>query len=201
MITDILHLIGAATIALGTIHESDGVQRHTFWLRNDGRQTVTLQQGYTSCGCTTIEFEAGKSIAPGDSASVTLQFNPRGKSGDFYESAMLKYLPEGKVQMALEGECVPSASSLLRQYPITVSDNLRISKARFDIGIMRVGASRTLHVGALHLDQKNRVETIDIPFTVTAEMPKGLQHIERVVKVKDGKRDATFKVILDVVIK
>lgn len=83
--------IGLATILLGTIHEEDGVQQHQFWLRNDGAEAVVLQQGYASCHCTTIDFEQGATVAPGDSTCVTLRFNPQGKGGEFYESGTVKY--------------------------------------------------------------------------------------------------------------
>lgn len=201
MITDFLHVIGAATLALGVIHESDGVQQHSFWLRNDGTSAISQLHGYTSCGCTTIELSKDSVVAPGDSVCVTLRFNPRGKTGEFHESAMVTYQPEGKVQMALEGECIPSAGSLQRQYPIPINDNLRLSKARFDIGVMRLGASRTLHVSVLHTDDNNRVETFGIPFCVTANMPKGLQHIERTLTTNDSYGEVEFKIILDVIIK
>lgn len=85
--------IGLATIMLGTIHETDGVQEHQFWLRNDGAEAVVLQQGYASCHCTTIDFEQGATVAPGDSTCVTLRFNPQGKGGEFYESGTVKYRP------------------------------------------------------------------------------------------------------------
>ena len=64
MIADTLTVIGLATIALGTIQEADGPVEHTFWLRNDGTETVVLHQGYTSCGCTTIRFELREYTEP-----------------------------------------------------------------------------------------------------------------------------------------
>ena len=59
LVADTLVVIGLSAISLGTIHEADGVQQRTFWLRNAGQEAVALQQGYTSCGCTTIDFAKG----------------------------------------------------------------------------------------------------------------------------------------------
>ena len=87
LLTDTLIVIGMATVSLGTINEADGLQERTFWLRNNGTEAVTLVQGYTSCGCTTIQFDKEQSIAPGDSSAVTLRFNPQGKGGEFEELA------------------------------------------------------------------------------------------------------------------
>ena len=71
LLADTLIVIGLATVNLGTIQEADGVKQRTFWLRNAGKSTVTIQQGYTSCGCTTIHFTKNKAIASGDTAAVT----------------------------------------------------------------------------------------------------------------------------------
>ena len=87
LVADTLVAIGFATISLGTIKEADGVQERTFWLRNAGTEAVMLVQGYTSCGCTTIQFDKDKSIAEGDSTCVTLRFNPQGKGGEFEETS------------------------------------------------------------------------------------------------------------------
>lgn len=212
MITDILRVIGFSTLALGIVHEADGIQQKTFWLHNEGTEAVTLTQGYTSCGCTTIEFAKGENLLPGDSTAVVLRFNPRGKVGEFTEIATVAYLPTDsvsvlpasksrKVQMSLEGECIPSDETLARQYPIVISPNLRLSTSRFDIGVMKVGTSRTRNVSVLHLDDANRKETIPITFSVTPDTPKGLQHIEHVLSTHDTTGKVDFKIILDVIVK
>ena len=76
LVADTLVAIGLATVSLGTIQEADGPQERTFWLRNDGTESVALVQGYTSCGCTTIQFTKDEPVAVGDSTSVVLHFNP-----------------------------------------------------------------------------------------------------------------------------
>ena len=91
LIADTLVVIGLATASLGTIQETGGVQEHTFWLRNDGAEAVTLQQGYTSCECTTIEFDRYAQVQPGDSSRVTLRFNPMGRGGEFNVNGTVVY--------------------------------------------------------------------------------------------------------------
>lgn len=212
MLTDILHVIGLATMSLGTIHESEGVQQHSFWLRNDASYSVTLMQGYTSCGCTTIDFEKGAIVVPGDSTQVTLRFNPQGKSGDFLETATVAYMPTDsvsilepskakRVQMELEGECVPSDESLLRQFPISINENLSVSKARFDIGVMKPGATRTVYVAVLHRNDNNRKESFPVTFSVTDKTAKGIQHVEHVIEITDKGKRVPFTVVLDVLVK
>lgn len=208
---DKLIVVGLATLSLGTIKESDGVQQHSFWLRNDAQYSITLMQGYTSCGCTTVDFSKGSAVLPGDSTIVTLRFNPAGKSGEFLETATVTYVPTDsldlipanrhyRTQMTFEGVCIASDESLRRQFPVTINNHLSASASRFDIGVMKVGAKRTVHVSVLHHGKNNR-ESFPITFEVTDKTQKGLQHIERTITIMDGKKKVPFSITLDVMVK
>ena len=198
LFADSLVVLGLATVSLGTIREADGVQEHAFWLQNAGSDTISLWQGYTSCGCTTIEFAKGQRLAPSDSTRVVLRFNPRGKGGEFLEMGTLVYGPERKrIAVALKGTCITSEETLLRQFPIRLSDSLRLSTNHFDLGVMRVGETKERGVVVLHRADGNRQERIPLVFTVTPDMPKGLQHIAHSLRA-DGKE---VVIMLDVVIR
>lgn len=202
LVADTLVAIGFATVSLGTIQEANGTQERTFWLRNAGRQAVELKQGYTSCGCTTIHFAQSQVVAPGDSASVTLCFNPRGKGGEFHEVGTLVYGNNRKrVQLSLTGICITSEETLMRQFPVRVSDDIRLSSNRFDLGIMHVGESKERNVIILHRNENNRQERIPVTFTVNGETPKGLQHILHPIKTIVRGKEQTLTVTFDVLIK
>jgi hypothetical protein len=181
---DTLIAIGLSTISLGTIQEADGVQEHLFCLRNAGTVAVRLTEGYSSCHCTTVVFDKNATILPGDSTHVTLRFNPQGKGGDFYESGTLRYEVEGKasgerkaITVAMEGTCITSEETLLRQFPVRINDSIRLSTDRFDLGFMNVGESKERNVVVLFRSEGDRQECIPITFTVDEQTPKGLQHI------------------------
>ncbi|RUL60138.1 DUF1573 domain-containing protein [Prevotella koreensis] len=206
LFVDSLAVIGIATISLGTIQETDGAQERTFWLRNAGDESVVLLQGYTSCVCTTIVFDKDANISPGDSTAVTLHFNPRGKGGDFEEVGTLLYGSEmrkkqGKkphhIQFALTGRCITGEETLMRQFPVHINDNLRLSTDRFDLGVMRVGETKERNVVVLHKNKNNSQERIPIHFTVDADKKKGIQHIAYPIIV-DG---TEVSILLDVLIK
>lgn len=202
LLADTLVVIGLATVSLGTIHEEDGMQERSFWLRNDGQVSVVMLQGYTSCGCTTIDFVKNTNISPGDSTCVTLRFNPRGKGGEFEEMGTIVYGPsQKKVQMSMIGNCITSEETLMRQFPVRISDNIRLSTNRFDLGIMHVGETKERGVLILHRDEKNRQERIPITFTVDANTPKGLQHIPFPVTTTENGKKKTINITLDVIIK
>ena len=202
LVADSLVAIGLATLSVGTVQEAGGAQERTFWLRNAGREAVTITQGYTSCGCTTIHYAKGKAVAPGDSTAVTLRFNPQGRGGEFEETGTIVYGPNGKrVALTLTGTCITSEETLLRQFPICVSDGLRLSANRFDLGIMHVGERKERTVVVLHRQQGNRQERITVTFTPDAKTPKGLQHISRKVTTKEGGKEKEFTITLDVIVK
>lgn len=201
-VADSLIVLGLATISLGTIQEADGIKEHNFWLRNAGQEAVTLHQGYTSCGCTTIQFAKDESVAPGDSTCVTLRFNPQGKGGEFEETGTVVYGPNRKrIQLSLTGYCITSEETLMRQFPIRISDDIRLSANRFDLGIMHVGETKQRGVIVLHRDEDNRQERIPVTFTVDANTPKGLQHIVHPVKTMVNDNELTIVITLDVMIK
>jgi len=202
LLADTLVVVGMAVAQLGTINEADGPQQRSFWLRNDGQQAVTMVQGYTSCHCTTLNYEQGRVVAPGDSACVRLVFNPQGKGGEFYESGTIVYGAQKKrITVAMEGDCITSEETLLRQFPVRVDDNIRLSVDRLDLGIMHIGETKERNIVVLYRNENNRREVQTIKFTVGKDTPKGLQHISYPVSIygKDAGRKAT--VTLDVLVK
>lgn len=202
IVADTLITIGLATVSLGTIQEADGVQERTFWLRNDGIEAVTLVQGYTSCGCTTIQFTKDEPVAVGDSTCVVLRFNPQGKGGEFEETGTIVYGSKRKrIQLSMIGNCITSEETLMRQFPIRISDDIRLSANRFDLGIMHVGESKERNVIILHRDNGNRQERIPVTFTVDANTPKGLQHISYPIKTSVQGKEQTLTITLDVLVK
>lgn len=202
LLTDTLTVIGLAIVSLGSIHEADGPQERTFWLRNDGTEAVVLRQGYTSCGCTTIDFAQGCSIAPGDSSRVALRFNPRGRGGDFYESGIVVYGEERKhVEMALQGTCTTSEETLLRQFPHRVSNELRLSAIEFDLGYMKPGEAKERTVVVLHRDEEDRRESVTLSLTADRELGTGVQHIVRTVVTQSKGRKVEIPITLHVIIK
>ncbi len=202
LVADSLIVIGLATVSLGTIHEADGVQERTFWLLNTGTESVALYQGYTSCGCTTIHFSKDILVSPGDSTAVKLRFNPQGKGGEFEETGTIEYGKNRKrIQMSMIGTCITSEETLMRQFPIRIDDNLRLSTNRFDLGIMHVGEKKERSVVILHRDEANRQERISIVFSPSTTTPKGVQHIQYPIKTFTQGREQKLTITLDVLIK
>lgn len=202
LLADTLVVLGLATVNLGVIQEADGPREHTFWLQNAGSRSVTLQQGYTSCGCTTIRFDRQGVVASGDSTAVTLRFNPRGKGGEFHEIGTIVYgTAKKRINISLTGKCITSEETLLRQFPVRINDKLRLSANRFDVGIMHVGESKERNVVVLHRDDHDRQERIPVRLTIDNKTPKGLQHLVLYIKTQTKGRQQSLPVTFDVIVK
>ena len=66
----------------GTIQESLGPVTHNFQFHNNGNEPLVISRIRTSCGCTIPEYSE-EPIAPGDSGSIKITFNPLGRPGEF----------------------------------------------------------------------------------------------------------------------
>jgi len=193
---------GQTSINVGKIHEEDGIIENSFWMKNVGSSPTEFIQGYTSCGCTAIDFEKGKSIQPGDSTCVTLRFNPTGKYGDFIESGKLIYGNDKKcIDLSINGYCVTSEESLKKQFPYHLSKNTWVSAERFDLGILNPGKEKTVYITVLHRNLDNLQETVPIKFVTDANMGTGLKHITKSVIIREKEKEINHKVVFDVIIR
>ena len=89
----------------------------------------------------------------------------------------------------------------MRQFPVRISDDVRLSSNRFDLGIMHIGETKNRNVVILHRNENNRQELITIKFVVDSKTPKGLQHIPYPIKTKVKDKEQTLTITLDVFIK
>lgn len=204
-----LIVIGTAMLNLGTIYEADGIVERTFRVCNEGPQPVVITQGYTSCGCTTVQFPKDSLINAGDTVAITLRFNPRGKGGEFYETAHLRTLPspsqeEGRggatLSLALSGTCITSEETLMLQHPVVLSEKLRMSRDRFDLGYMSVGEERERTVSVWHRDT-DTTEAYTVRYTVTEEAKKGLNHVSKTITIHTSEGEQTAEIVLDVIVR
>ena len=199
---DSLVIIGLSTLSLGTINETDGRQEREFWLRNVGTEAVSIVQGYTSCSCVKLDFPLGKTMLPGDSVRTVLSFDPKGKGGEFYERGTIVYGQSRKrVNMAMEGVCVTSEETLMRQFPVRINDDIRISTNHFDVGVMNVGEKKTRYVAILHRDENNRRESVAVTVEADSNLPKGINKIKKYIETLYKNKKTTIEILFDILIK
>ena len=65
----------------GDVKEGD-TARHAFVFKNTGTEPLYVRDAKASCGCTTPEWTKD-TIAPGAEGKILVQFNSKGRPGDF----------------------------------------------------------------------------------------------------------------------
>ena len=106
-----------------------------------------------------------------------------------------------RVKLSMTGNSILSEETLKMRYPIAMSDNLRLSTDRFDLGVMHPGETKERNVVVLHRDENDRTETIAITYTPDDKTPKGLRHVPYTVITTEQGKQRQLVVTLDVMIK
>ena len=73
----------------GNIKEASGAVSHDFRFTNTGDAPLVILSVTTSCGCTKPTFPK-QPVEPGDTAVVTITYNPVGRPGEFDKNISVK---------------------------------------------------------------------------------------------------------------
>ena len=112
----------------GAFDEDLGPVSCQFKYINNTDAPVTILTARASCGCTTPEFPKN-AIAPGDTAIVTVKYDPAGRPGRFSKYVAVEFAPkQPKVKLIIKGTVVGSAQSIARRFPVDGPDGLKISR-------------------------------------------------------------------------
>ncbi len=91
----------------GNIRESGGVVSCLFVCKNVGENPLLIDEVRTGCDCTTAEWRE-EAIAPGESDTITVHFNPRGLPGKFIKSiAVFANTSPSATTLTIRGYVIP----------------------------------------------------------------------------------------------
>ncbi|MDE7388228.1 MAG: DUF1573 domain-containing protein [Muribaculaceae bacterium] len=93
----------------GNVKEADGMLEQSFVFVNTGTAPLTIVTVSASCGCTKPEFSP-RPVAPGDSSSITIRFNPEGFAGEFEKRATVRTNVKGsagRATLVISGTIIP----------------------------------------------------------------------------------------------
>lgn len=145
----------------GAFAESDGPVSCRFYLVNTGDEPVAIVAARASCGCTAPQYPRG-SIAPGDTAAVTVTYDPAGRPGHFrkYVAVDLSY-PDSRTKLDIAGTVIGSEASVGTRYPAQCAGGIRMAKGALMVGDVTKGRMQTAFLGVYN--------TSDSTVTVRAE--------------------------------
>ena len=91
--------------------EEGAPAQHVFTFRNTGDAPLRLTAVRPSCGCTSPEWSRDP-VAPGDSGSVTVVYDSKGRPGAFHKSILVKTDGEpASVTLHIRGQVRPTTTS------------------------------------------------------------------------------------------
>ncbi len=102
----------------GAFNEDDGEAVCQFRFVNTGDQPLTIVSARASCGCTQPSFPHDE-IAPGDTAALTVAYNPAGRPGRFNKSIYVESnASANKSKLTIRGVVIGGHESVAGRYPV-----------------------------------------------------------------------------------
>lgn len=109
--------LGGTVHDFGTIQEDGGPVCHTFVLRNQWQGTFCITAATGRCHCTTATFGT-RELHPGDTAHVTVRYNPWNQPGTFNQRVAVRTTAEDRLNyLFLKGTVAESHRRIARDYP------------------------------------------------------------------------------------
>lgn len=102
----------------GTFQEVNGKVSCVMRMVNSGDKPLVITRVQSSCGCTATEFTRDE-VAPGDTARVTLTYNPKGRPGKFEKDVYVYTtgVPR-RSQLSIKGKVIESPLEVDKRYPV-----------------------------------------------------------------------------------
>ena len=102
----------------GAFDEDAGAVECSFALVNTGSAPLTILSARATCGCTTPRFPR-KAIAPGDTAYISVSYDPQGRPGRFSKQVYVETDGEPrKTKLDISGTVIGSGATVARRYPV-----------------------------------------------------------------------------------
>ena len=165
----------ATTHDFGAFDEDMGPASCDFVFVNNESEPVTIVAARASCGCTTPKYPR-TSIAPGDSATITVTYDPAGRPGRFTKYVAIDLSNNERTKLYIKGTVVGSEKSVARRFPVDAGFGMMLQHGAVMFGQLTKGHTRTAMVDVYNRSEDTiRPLAIDLPqhISMTAE-PKAI---------------------------
>lgn len=131
----------------GVFKEENGKVSCQMRVVNTGTEPLIIINVQVGCGCTAIDYPQD-AIQPGDTAAVTVTYNPSGRPGQFTKQAIVSTnTVTRRTTLEITGNVIPTEATLNKQYPLKAGA-LRISQKNIPFGELIKGKNKTLYLSA-----------------------------------------------------
>ncbi len=126
----------------GVFMEQDGKVTCHLRVVNTGTEPLIIVKAQAGCGCTGVDYPSAP-ISAGDTAMVSITYNPTDRPGQFSKEVLVftNTVPKRTV-LEITGNVIPTTATLDKQYPLQAG-SLRISQQNIPLGEITRGENKT----------------------------------------------------------
>lgn len=151
----------------GAFNESAGKVTARFTLRNTGDKTLVVTGARANCGCTTPVLSADI-VEPGDSATLTVSYDPEGRPGRFEKKIYVDTNADPKRStLTISGVSIGSSATLDARFPVEVG-SLRLAHPAALLGKIKRGHVKSVFESGYNV-------SLDTIYPVITDVPKWLE--------------------------
>lgn len=132
----------------GAFDESLGPVSTDFRFINTTPEPVAIIAARASCGCTSPQYSRDP-IAPGDTATITVTYDPAGRPGRFSKYVAID-LSDGapRTKLLIDGTVVGSPTSVALRFPAHCGSTIQLARGAVMCGEITKGKTRTTFLEA-----------------------------------------------------
>lgn len=147
----------------GVIAESDGKVACRMRLVNTTDSAMVITEVRPSCGCTAADYPH-RPIAPGDTASIYLVYNPYGRPGEFSKDVVVRLnCAPRRTVLKIKGSVIAEEQTVNEKYPVSVG-SLKVGGSIAMMGEVTKGKSRNAYLDSYNTGRDSvRVYALDVP--------------------------------------
>lgn len=128
----------------GAFNEDDGKVSSEFKFINDSGEPLTIDHVRSSCGCTVPQYSKA-TINRGDTAAITVVYNPSGRPGRFSKSLMVKLSNDSTERLLIKGVVIGAQNTLRSRFPVAVGP-IRLRGNMVTFGTVKTGKIKSQFV-------------------------------------------------------
>lgn len=143
----------------GAFNEDDERVSAYFHFVNTGDEPVVILQAAASCGCTVPSYSR-EAIEPGDTATITVQFNPVGRAGRLEKSVYVRTdASHERYRLKVRGAVIGNESTIKGRYPV------EMGPLKMHNGVAMLGRVHQKGAKSVFIDGYNRsADTLCLDF-------------------------------------
>lgn len=132
----------------GAFDEEHGPVAYDFRFVNTGDAPLTVLAARASCGCTRPLYPS-EAVAPGDTAVISVAYNPEGRPGRFNKSVSIETdaVNQPKTKLSIQGVVIGAVSSVAGQFPVDMG-TLKFNKGAVMFGQVERPRLKTVFTNA-----------------------------------------------------